>query len=189
MIRMNLLAALCVAALGTQARGETYAIDPTHTFATYEVVHFGTSTNRGRFDRKQGTVQLDKAAKTGRVEVTIDTTSVNTGVAQLDKHLQSKDFFDSANHPSATFRGDDFVFDGDNLVAVHGTLTLRGQTVPVQLKATRFNCYINPMLRRETCGGDFVATLKRSEWGVDYGVKLGIPDELRLLIQVEAIKQ
>jgi len=189
MFRPTIAAALLVTAIAAQASNATYTIDPTHTFATYEISHYGTSTNRGRFDRKEGTVQLDKSAKTGRVEITIDTTSVNTGVPQLDKHLQSKDFFDSAAYPTATFVGDRFTFDGDKVVAVSGTLTLRGETQPLTLKATRFNCYTNPLLRRETCGGDFVATLKRSEWGVDYGLKIGFPDEMRLLIQVEAIKQ
>ena len=70
-----------------------------------------------------------------------------------------------------------------------GTLTLRGKTQPVVLKAANFNCYLNPMLRRETCGGDFQATIKRSQWGIDWGLDGGIPDEVRLLIQVEAIKQ
>ena len=87
MFRPTVAAALFVTAITAHASNATYTIDPTHTFATYEIAHFGTSTNRGRFDRKEGTVQLDKAAKTGRVEVTIDTASVNTGVAQLDKHL------------------------------------------------------------------------------------------------------
>jgi polyisoprenoid-binding protein YceI len=174
-------------ALGAQA--SSYAIDPTHTFVTYEIGHFGTSTNRGRFDRKEGTVQFDRAAKTGKVEISIDVTSVSTGVAPMNRHLQSKDFFDSAEFPTATFIGDKFSFAGDKVSQVGGMLTLRGKTHPVTLKATNFNCYINAMLKREVCGGDFETTLKRSQWGVDYGLQFGFPDDVRLLIQVEAIKQ
>ncbi len=78
-----------------QAETATYALDPTHTFVTFEIGHFGTSTNRGRFDKKEGTVQLDRAGKTGKVEVTIDTTSINSGTPAFDKHLQSPDFLSS----------------------------------------------------------------------------------------------
>jgi polyisoprenoid-binding protein YceI len=107
----------------------------------------------------------------------------------LNKHLQSADFFDSAKFPEAKFVGDKFVFNGDKVSEVAGMLTLRGKALPVTLKATNFNCYMNPMLKREVCGGDFETTLKRSQWGVNYGLEVGVPDEVRLLIQVEAVKQ
>jgi polyisoprenoid-binding protein YceI len=186
----NLLAAMALGlAFAATAQANTYAIDPTHTFVVYEVSHFGTSTNRGRFDRKEGTVQFDRAAKTGKVEVAFELASVNTGVEMLNKHLQSADFFDSGRYPKAKFVGDKFVFLGDKVTEVAGTLTLRGKALPVTLKAVNFNCYINPMLRRETCGGDFETTIRRSQWGINYGLESGVPDDVRLLIQVEAIKQ
>jgi polyisoprenoid-binding protein YceI len=186
---MKTLLAAAALVLALPAQAATYAIDPTHTFVFYEIGHFGTSTNRGRFDRKEGTVQFDKAAKTGKVEVTFDLKSVSTGVEMLNKHLQSADFFDSAKFPEAKFVGDKFVFNGDKVSEVVGTLTLRGKAMPVTLKATNFNCYVNPMLKREVCGGDFETTPKRSQWGVNYGLEVGIPDDVRLLIQVEAVKQ
>jgi polyisoprenoid-binding protein YceI len=176
-------------ALAAPAYSANYAIDPTHTFVVYEISHFGTSTNRGRFDKKEGTVQFDRAARTGMVEVSFDTGSVNTGVAPLDKHLQSPDFFDTAKFPSAKFVGDKFSFSGDNVAEVSGMLTLRDKTLPVVLKAKNFNCYTNPLLRREVCGGDFETTIKRSQWGMKWGLEMGVPDDVRLLIQVEAIKQ
>jgi len=176
-------------ALVAPAHANTYLIDPTHTFVTYEVSHFGTSTNRGRFDKKEGTVAFDRAAKTGKVEVSFDLTSVSTGVAQMDKHLQSPDFFDTAKHPSAKFVGDKFVFSGDKVSEVAGMLTLRDKTMPVTLKASNFNCYMSPLLKREVCGGDFETTIKRSQWGVNYGLQFGIPDDVRLQIQIEAVKQ
>ena len=186
---------LAAAALGlalqaqAQAQNATYAIDPTHTFVYFEIGHYGTSTNRGRFDRKEGSVQLDRAARSGKVEISFDLASVSTGVAMLDKHLQSADFFDTAKYPSARFVSDKFGFDGNKVAQVSGSLTLRDKTVPVVLKATRFNCYLNPLLRREACGGDFETTIKRSQWGMRWGLDAGIPDEVRLLVQVEAIKQ
>jgi len=186
----NLLAtaALCLGVIAP-AFGANYVIDPTHTFVIYEIGHFGTSTNRGRFDKKEGTVQFDRAAKTGKVEISFDLSAISTGVAPLDKHLQGADFFDTAKFPSAKFVGDKFVFNGDKVTEVVGNLTLLGKTAPVTLKASNFNCYMNPMIKREVCGGDFETTLKRSLWGMGWGLNMGVPDDVRLLIQVEAIKQ
>ncbi len=185
-------AAACLLALsGTTAHAEltTYTIDPTHTFASFEVTHFGTSTIRARFDKKQGSVSLDRVAKTGNADITIDMASVNSGVAPFDGHLKSKDFFDVANFPTAKFVGDKFSFSGDKVVEVSGTLTMLGKTHPVTLKANSFNCYSSPMLKREVCGGDFETTLQRSQWGLVYGLPVAAPESVRLLVQIEAIKQ
>jgi polyisoprenoid-binding protein YceI len=186
----TLIAAALLASFGAaQAQVATYAVDPTHTFVTFEAKHFNTSTLRGRFDKKEGTVTLDKAGKAGSVEITLDTTSVSTGVAPLDTHLKSKDFFSAAEFPTAKFVADKFSFNGDKVNTVSGTLTLRGKTHPVVLTATNFNCYMSPMLKREVCGGDFETTIQRSLWDVSYGLAYGIPDATRLLIQIEAVKQ
>ena len=181
-------AALLAAMLPAHAELATYAIDPTHTFVYFEMSHFGTSTIRGRFDRKQGTVQFDRAAKAGKVDLTLETSSVNTGVEALNKHLQSADFFDSPTHPTARFVGEQFSFSGDKVSEIGGQLTLLGKTHPVTLKALNFNCYTSPMLKREVCGGDFETTIQRSQWGVTWGLNFGFEDTVRLLVQVEAIK-
>jgi polyisoprenoid-binding protein YceI len=184
-----LASAVALATAGAaQATPSTYAIDPSHTFVTFEALHFGTSTNRGRFDKKEGTVQIDRSAKTGKVELNIDTASINTGIGQFNQHLSGKDFFNTGEYPSAKFVGEQFSFEGDKITQVAGTLTLLGKSQPVVLKASNFNCYTNPMLKREVCGGDFETNIQRSQWGMTYGLP-GIPDTVRLLIQVEAIKQ
>jgi polyisoprenoid-binding protein YceI len=183
-----LVSALFAIAGAAQAQSATYGIDPTHTFVTFEAKHFGTSTIRGRFDKKEGSVSFDKAAKSGKAEITIDMASVSTGVGPLDGHLKSKDFFNAAEHPTAKFVGDKFTFNGDKVTTVAGTLTFLGKTQPVTLTATNFNCYQNPMLKREVCGGDFETTIQRSQFGNSYGLP-GIPDGIKLLVQVEAVKQ
>jgi polyisoprenoid-binding protein YceI len=188
-IRTTLVAAALAAAGAAHAQSATYAIDPTHTFATFEISHFGTSTNRGRFDKKEGTVQFDRAGKSGKVELTIEMNSISTGTAAFDKHLKSADIFNTEAHPTAKFVGDKFSFNGDKVTEVAGNLTLLGKTNPVTLKATNFNCFQSPMLKREVCGGDFEATIDRSQWGVDYGLNWGFPKQVRLVIQVEAVKQ
>jgi len=183
-------AAACAAALtAAHADGGSYAIDPTHTFVSFEVMHRGTSTHRARFDRKEGTVQFDRRARSGRVEISIDMNSINSGVPAFDSHLRSKDLLDVAAHPTARFVGDRFTFVEDSVTEVAGTLTLLGKSHPVTLKATRFNCYDNPIFRREVCGGDFETVIQRSQWGVNHGLPGIAPDQVRLVVQVEAIRQ
>jgi polyisoprenoid-binding protein YceI len=181
-------AALAALAGVSHAQSTTYTVEPTHTFVTWEAKHFGTSTVRGRFDKKDGSISIDRSAKTGKADITIDTSSISTGVAPFDKHLKSKDFFNTEEYASARFIGDNFTFEGTKVTAVTGTLTLLGKTQPATLKATNFNCYDNPIVKREVCGGDFETTIVRSAHGMSYGLP-GIPDNIRLLIQIEAIKQ
>ena len=184
------LAAAGLFATAVQAAPATYAIDPTHTFATFEIDHMGTTTNRARFDKKQGTVEFDRAGKSGKVEVTLDMTSVNSGTPNFDKHLQSANIFNAAKFPTAKFVSDKFVFDGDKVKEVTGQLTLLDKTQPVTFKANKFNCYPSPMLqKREVCGGDFEATIDRTAFGLDYGVNFGASKQVRLVLQIEAVKQ
>ncbi|MBC7699797.1 YceI family protein [Aquabacterium sp.] len=188
-ISLTLLAATAaLAAAAVHAEPATYAIDPTHTFVTFEAKHFGTSTNRGRFDKKSGSITLDVAAKTGKVDVALETASINTGTAPFDNHLKSKDFFNVEAFPKATFTSDKVIFDGDKVSAVVGAFTLLGKTQTVTLKANNFNCYQNPMLKREVCGGDFDTTIQRGDFGMTYGLP-GIPNDIHLIIQIEAVKQ
>ncbi len=184
----SVLAVAALLSVGA-AQAADYAIDPTHTFVTFEIGHFGTTTNRGRFDKKEGTVQFDRAAKTGKVDIAFDVASVNSGTAMFDKHLQSAEILNAAQHPKARFVSDKFVFNGDKVAEVQGQFTLMGKTAPLTLKANQFNCYDNPMLKREVCGGDFEATLDRTVHGVNYGVDWGFPKNVRLVIQAEAVKQ
>jgi polyisoprenoid-binding protein YceI len=183
-----LIASTLVATSGVYAQETTYKVDPTHTFVTFEAKHFGTSTSRGRFDQKDGMVILDMATKKGRAEITIDLASISTGVTAFDNHLKSKDFFNIAEFPKAIFKADDFTFKAEKVTSVSGELTLLGQTKPVTLTATNFNCYTNPKLRAHVCGGDFETTIQRSSFGMNYGLPF-IPDTIKLIIQVEAAKQ
>lgn len=184
------LAAASLFAGAVHAAPASYAIDPTHTFATFEIDHMGTTTNRARFDKKQGTVEFDRDGKAGKVEVTLDMASVNSGTAAFDKHLQSADIFNVAKFPQAKFVSDKFVFDGDKLKEVTGQLTLLDKTLPVTFKANKFNCYPSPMLqKREVCGGDFEATIDRTQWGLNYGTNFGAAKNVRIVLQIEAVKQ
>lgn len=191
MTKFSLLAVAAALGFAAAAHAEsaTYAIEPSHTFATFEIGHFGTSTNRGRFNKTSGTVTLDKVAKTGALDVTVDTTSLDTGTAAFTKHISSDEILNVAAFPTAHLVATKFVFAGDKVTEIDGTLTLLGKTNPVVLKAQNYNCYQSPMIKREVCGGDFDATIVRSQYGVSYGLNYGFPDNVHLVIQVEAVKQ
>lgn len=166
-----------------------YETDPPHTFVTFAVKHFATSTVYARFDRVSGYVELNHEAKSGYAEITVDTSSVSSGTPAFDAHLRSDAFFDVARYPQARFVGRDFDFTGEHLRSVHGELTLLGRTHPVTLTSTIFNCYDSPLHKARVCGGDFETTIKRSQWGMNWGLEMGIPDEVRLLIQIEAVRK
>lgn len=179
---------LLLAAAAAHAEPVTYRIDPTHTFVTFEVRHFGTSTIRGRFEKKEGSIVFDRAAKTGRVEMHFDTASVSTGVGSLNGAIRGANLLNSTEFPNASFAANRFVFEGEQLKSVEGLLTIVGKTHPVTLTATNFNCYEQPMTKREVCGGDFETTIQRTRWGLPYAVSM-VSDDVRLLVQVEATRE
>jgi polyisoprenoid-binding protein YceI len=181
--------ACAVAAGSAPASGAGYAIDYTHTFVNFEVLHLGLTTSRGRFNKSEGTLEFDRAAHQGQVDITVDTASVDTGLPALDGQLRGEKFLDSARHPTARFVSERFVFNGDRLTEVAGALTLLGRTLPVTLRATRFNCYTHPFLRREVCGGDFEAAIQRTQWGMKALAPDLVGDPVRLVLQIEAIRQ
>lgn len=181
------LAAL-LASTGSALAAE-YAIDPHHTYVAFQIGHFGTSTNRAQFEKISGSVDFDRAAKTGKVDVRVDTTSVHSGSAEFDKHLQGADLFNTAQYPEMRFVSDRFEFDGDRVAKVHGQLTLLGKTGPLVLSATQFNCYQSRILKTEVCGGDFEGSIDRTQWGMDYLVAMGMPKQVRLVVQIEAAKK
>lgn len=192
MLNKSLFAVILGAAFAAQAVAEpvSYQIEPTHTFVNWEARHFGVSTSRGRFDKTSGQVTYDAKARVGKVEIVIDLKSINTGVAPFDAHLRRDDYFDVERFPEAKFVSTELRHDGDRLTEVLGNLTMRGITKPIALKARRFSCYDNPFLKREVCGGDFEATVVRSQYGMVHGLPVIVPDDaIKLQIQVEAVRQ
>lgn len=167
----------------------TYQFDPTHTYPSFEADHFGgLSVWRGKFDKSSGTVTLDRAAKTGTVDVTTQLASISTGNAKLDEHLQTNEFFDVAKYPEAVYKGT-VKFKGDKPAEVVGNLTLHGVTKPLTLKIDSFKCMPHPMLKREVCGIDAVGEFNRDDFGLDYGKQYGFKMQTKLLITAEAVKQ
>jgi polyisoprenoid-binding protein YceI len=186
----KLSAALILAAVAAPALSapETYAVDGTHTFPRFSYSHFGYSTQLSRFNKTTGTVVLDKAARTGAVDIVIDTKSVDTGYATFDEHIQGEDFLDTARYPTATFKSTKVVFDGDKPAKVEGNLTLKGVTRPVTLTVSDFKAAPHPMLKKDAIGANAWTTVKRSEFNAGkYAPNVG--DDVRIDIAIEAIRQ
>lgn len=188
---MKKFVALTIASLLSSAAcasPDLFGIDPAHTLPRFEYNHMGYSIQVSRFDKTSGTILIDRAAKTGRVEVVIDAKSVNTGSTQFNEHIQKEDFFDTAKYPTITYKSSKLVFDGDKLVSVEGNLTVKGVTKPVTLTVTSFLCKQHPMMPKEACGANATVIIKRSDFNMGKYAPL-VSDEVILTIPVESIKQ
>jgi len=194
-MKKNLLIAAAgalFAAVSFNAMAEevTYQLDPNHTYPSFETDHFGgISVWRGKFDKSSGSVTLDRAAKKGTLDATIDMTSIDIGNDKLNGELKSAQFFDADKFPTATYKGTSMKFKGDVPVEVIGELTLHGVTKPLNLKIESFKCFTNPMLKKEVCGTESTATFDRGDFGVDYGKAYGFKMKTTLHIQAEGIRQ
>lgn len=165
----------------------SYTVDPRHTFPSFEISHLGFSIQRGRFDQTSGKISFDPESGTGSINITIETASISTGLAELEKHLRGEDFLDVGRYPKMTFVSDKLTFNKDQLVAADGVMTLHGISKPVHLVIDHFYCGMNLIAMKNTCGANATTTIKRSDFGVDkYVPKVG--DEVTVAIQVEATK-
>jgi len=181
------IAIAMLAAGAASAAPVKYEVDTKHTHPSFEADHFGgMSVWRGKFNKATGNIVLDREAKAGSVEVSIDASSIDTGVDDLNDHLKSKEFFEVEKYPTATYRGKLAAFKDGNPTEVQGELTLHGVTKPVTLKINSFKCMQHPMKKIEFCGADAAATINREDFGIAWGKNFGFAMDVKLQIQVEA---
>lgn len=170
---------------GALAAPETYVVDSNHTYPSFEVSHAGGFTiTRGMFQKTGGKIVLDRIAKRGAIEIVVDTASVTTGHARRDEIV--RDWFKTAEFPNMTYRAAKLVFIGDVLSAAEGELTLLGVTKPVALTLTSFKCRPHPVNKKDQCGADGTAQIKRSDFGLN--ATGGTGDEIRILFQIETYR-
>lgn len=169
------------------AASTTYEIDPSHTYPSFEASHMGVSLWRGKFNSSRGQVVLDKAKGAGTVEVTVDVDSIDFGHDKMNEHARGADLFDVAKYPTATYKGKLEGFVDGAPTKVVGELTLHGVTKPLELKINSFKCIPHPMLKRELCGADALATFQRDAFGISAGKDWGFSMDVTLRIQVEAV--
>jgi polyisoprenoid-binding protein YceI len=181
--------ALGVVGTATVAAPVTYKVDPEHTYPSFEADHFGgMSVWRGKFNENSGTIVLDREAKTGTVDIVIDTNSIDFGHEKLATHVKSGDagMLDTTKFPTATYQGKLVKFKDGAPTEVQGELTLHGVTKPVTLTIRSFKCMAHPMKKKEFCGADAVANFNREDFGVGWGKAFGFGMDVKLAIQVEA---
>ena len=193
-MKRTLLSALTIAAtsatlsLSALAAPETYVMDANHTFAKFEYSHFGYSLQQSRFDKTSGKFTIDRAAKTASVDVSIDAKSVNTGSELFNGHLKGDGFFEADKFPAITYKSTGVKFDGDKPATIEGNLTIKGITKPVTLAITNFACMPHPMSKKDACGANATAKLKRSDFNLGKYVP-NVGDEVTLSISVEGSKE
>lgn len=184
----KLFALIFTAAMSFSANAaDTYSVDPRHTFPSFEIDHLGFSIQRGRFNQTEGKITLAPDSASGSIDISIDAASISTGLADLEKHLRSKEFLDVARFPKIMFKSQQLTFDKERLVGVDGYLTLHGVTKPVHLTVDRFHCGVNLISMKNVCGANATATIKRSDFGVDKYAPV-LADEVKVIIQIEAFK-
>ena len=167
----------------------TYDVDPNHTYPSFEADHFGgLSVWRGKFDKSSGKIVFDKEKAAGSVEITIEASSIDFGLAKLNEHAKSAEMFDVEKFPTATYKGTLAKFKDGAPTEVDGQLTLHGVTKAVKLTINQFKCMVNPMSKKEVCGADASTSINRSDFGVSFGDKFGFRQDVKLQIQVEGIR-
>jgi polyisoprenoid-binding protein YceI len=178
---------LLLVAGAASAAPVAYAIDPNHTQVEFSWNHFGFSHITGRFDQVEGTFRFDPVDPTrSSIEVTIPIASLSTGVADLDEHLRSADFFDATQFPTATFKSDKVERVDEDAFKVSGALSIHGVTRPATLAVTLNRAGEHPMTKRAAAGFDARTTLKRSDFGLAKYVP-NVSDEIAIEITMETM--
>ncbi len=172
-----------------QAQPVTYRIDSVHSFIIFRVKHMNTAYAYGRFNTFSGTIVVDeKNPANSRIELEIDANSIDTGNSQRDDHLRSPDFFNTRQFPKITFKSTRVRKINDTTVEVTGNLTARGVTRPLTVRVQFTGKGRNPR-GQEIIGFETTFTIKRSQFGINYGLGGGLDDEVRVTFSVEAIRQ
>ena len=166
---------------------DSYTIDPRHTFPVFEVNHLGYSIQYGRFNKSSGNITLDMEARSGSVDLTIETASLDMGFAVWDEHMSADGFFNTAKFPTMTFKSNKLIFKDDKVVAAEGQFTLLGVTRPLTVSVSGFKCGDHPMNKKPMCGANIGGTIKRSDFGMTKSVP-AISDEVKIHVPVEAYK-
>jgi polyisoprenoid-binding protein YceI len=188
-MKKMLVAVLCSGVWVAANAADTYTIDANHTHATFTFQHLGLSAFNGKIPAQGGTIVLDRAQKSGSIDVIFNLERIATGVPKFDDHLSSADFFEVGKHPTATFKSSKVTFKGDAPATVTGELTIKNITKPVTLKVTSFECVDkHPMENVPACGANATATIKRSDFGLRYALP-AVRDEIALEIEVEALRK
>lgn len=167
------------------ASSELFVFDPNHTNVTWHANHFGFSTPSGKFNKVDGSVILDhNNPNRSHVEVTINTSSVVTGLGKFDNYLKGINFLNSKQFPTAKFVSNRIDVKGSKRAVIHGDFTLLGVTKPIILQARLNKIGKNPFSQKRTAGFSAAGYIKRSDFGMNFGTP-GISDKIKITIEAE----
>jgi polyisoprenoid-binding protein YceI len=185
-----LLGTLALAAPLALAQTSTWVPDKAHSGVDFSVLHMSLAKVRGHFGNIGGSIVMNESDITkSTVNVTIDVTTVDTGVAARDTDLKSANFFDVAQFPTATFTSTSIAKSGSGL-AISGNLTLHGVTKPVVLNADAPKGPVNGMDKKPHYGFSAATTIKRTDFGIASKAPTSIVgDDVALTIDLDMAKQ
>lgn len=182
-------------ALPTFAFAATWTIDPDHSYIGFKVKHLMVTNVKGNFVKHSGIVEInEKDITKSKVEISIDTNSINTNVAKRDEHLRSADFFDVAKYPTMTFVSKKVVTAGKDKLKVTGDLTLRGITKQVVLYVTGPTKETKDPWGVIRKGANATAKINRKDFGLVWNAALetggvAVGDEVNIILEIEMIKK
>lgn len=183
-------AVLAVAAPLAMAQTSTWKTDPAHSEVDFTIKHMSISNVHGRFGAVDATLNWDEQDPTkSSVSATIDITGVDTGVPARDNDLKSAHYFDTANHPKATFTSTSVTKTGSGL-QVNGNLTIKGITKPVVLAVDTPTGPIPGMGHKLHLGFSATTTVNREDFGIGAGMPTTVlGDNVKLTIDLDFVKQ
>lgn len=192
MKKLLLTAAMSLVLLGgassaARAEVQTYDFDKAHTQVLFFVNHLGFSNSQGEFLDYNGYFTFDQNhTEKSKIDVTIKTSSIDMDDDNWDDHLKGADFFNVEKFPDMTFKSTAIKVTGDNTANITGDLTLLGVTKPVTLNVTHNKSGTHPYTGKHVAGFSATGVVKRSEFGMNYGLP-GVADDVHLRLEVEGI--
>lgn len=178
-------ATIAFLSLSVHAEPTRYVFDKEHTTILFFVDHLGFSDKIGQFREYEGELWWDeKNPEKSSVSITLKPASVDSGSTALDKVLQDKDWFNTAQYPDITFKSTQVKVTGGNTADVTGWMTLLGKEKPVTMQVTFNKSGVHPVNKKFVSGFSLKGALKRSAFGMENGIPM-VGDEVRFLAEVE----
>lgn len=172
----------------TSAAATTYMIDGTHSSVVFRVMHMNTAPFYGRFNQIAGSIDWNaENPESSSISFSIPTESVDTANEGRDGHLRSPDFFNAKEFTEITFKSTKITPRHGETYTVQGDLTMLSETKPVTVELVKTGENTHPRSGKPVIGFEAVATIKRSDFGMNYGVEQNVlGDEVKIMFGLEA---
>ena len=176
--------AILGALIAPACSADSYTTNPELSTPVFDIPKLGFMSLQGRFNKTSGKVKIDFTAKTGSVDFTIYTDSLDMGWDAWTKHLSDEGLFNVKKFPTMTFKSDKFIFSGNQIVGADGQFTMLGVTKPLTITVSNFHCNGATASKKATCAADVSAQIKRSDFGLTKYTPM-VSDEVKIKVPVE----